>query len=139
MAESRHALSVFTMRLANPRRKERRKWSRTVRFWVGFSSWSNSQHSSRTSFRVTSVYAKPVHIRLSKRSTAVQDVFHLPDGPMQQERDRQMCEKTFNGHLDPFADPPLLSYIYDYDAFQELKNDGLKVRSTYKAGPTSKL
>ncbi|KAI4244547.1 MAG: hypothetical protein LQ352_006787 [Teloschistes flavicans] len=63
---------------------------------------------------------KPRTTTIVKRSTAIQDVFHLADGPVQQARDRQMLyEKPCEGHPNPFADPALQSYLYDYDAFEE--------------------
>ncbi|KAI4118659.1 MAG: hypothetical protein LQ338_007366 [Usnochroma carphineum] len=41
-----------------------------------------------------------------KRSTRLRDIFHIPDGPQQQERDRQsMQKKPFEGYPNPWADP----------------------------------
>ncbi|KAL8662173.1 MAG: hypothetical protein Q9202_004929 [Teloschistes flavicans] len=63
---------------------------------------------------------KPRTTTIVKRGTAIQDVFHLADGPLQQARDGQMLyEKPCEGHPNPFADPALQSYLYDYDAFEE--------------------
>ncbi|KAL8950946.1 MAG: hypothetical protein Q9222_003036, partial [Ikaeria aurantiellina] len=54
-------------------------------------------------------------------STALRDIFHMPDGPEQQERDRQLTqEEPFEGYPNPWADPVFQPYLFDYDAYREV-------------------
>ena len=60
-------------------------------------------------------------------------VFHLQDGPHQQERDRQMLEfdnKRFEGYPNRWADPVFQNFLFGYDAFAEAD----KAWSKYKDG-----
>ena len=69
--------------------------------------------------------------RVVKGSTALRDIFHMVDGPRQQERDRQLTEqKPFEGYPNPWADPVFQEYLFGYDAFAEVD----KAWKRYKQG-----
>jgi salicylate hydroxylase len=56
-------------------------------------------------------------------ATHVRQVLHLPDGPLQRERDRQLLEeKPFEGFPHPWADPVLREYLFGYDALEEVNS-----------------
>lgn len=58
--------------------------------------------------------------RVVKGSTALRDVFHMHDGPLQQERDRQLLEQEpFEGFPNRWADPVFQSFLFGYDAYAE--------------------
>ncbi|KAL9002213.1 MAG: hypothetical protein Q9188_004847 [Gyalolechia gomerana] len=66
-----------------------------------------------------------------KGSTRLQCVFHMPDGPRQQERDRQLTqEEAFEGYPNPWADPVFQPYLFGYDADKEVEEAWAK----YKTG-----
>lgn len=66
-----------------------------------------------------------------KGSTRLQGVFHMPDGPRQQERDRQLTqEEAFEGYPNPWADPVFQPYLFGYDADKEVEEAWAK----YKTG-----
>lgn len=49
-----------------------------------------------------------------------QKVFHMHDGPRQQERDRQLLEeKPFEGYPNRWADPVFQPFLFGYDAYAE--------------------
>jgi hypothetical protein len=59
-------------------------------------------------------------LEVSRRSAAMRDVFAIPDGPKQQERDRQLREhKPFDGYANVLADPVLQKWLFGYDAIEE--------------------
>ncbi|KAI4181878.1 MAG: hypothetical protein L6R41_006351 [Letrouitia leprolyta] len=66
-----------------------------------------------------------------KGSTHLQDVFHMPDGPRQQERDWQLTQmEPFEGYPNPWADPVFQPYLFGYDADKEVEEAWAK----YKTG-----
>jgi len=55
-----------------------------------------------------------------KGSTSLRDIFHMNDGPQQQERDRQLLEQEpFEGFPNRWADPVFQSFLFGYDAYVE--------------------
>lgn len=43
----------------------------------------------------------------------------LPDGPQQEERDRRMMEEEpYEGYPNPFGDPTIQQWLYDYDCIE---------------------
>src|SRR5437588_13131512 len=53
--------------------------------------------------------------RVVKGSTALRDVFHLHDGPRQQERDRQLLEyqdEPFEGFPNSWKDPVFQPWLF---------------------------
>jgi salicylate hydroxylase len=53
-------------------------------------------------------------------STALRDIFHMHDGPRQQERDRQLLEQEpFEGFPNRWADPVFQELMFGYDAYPE--------------------
>ncbi|KAI4210889.1 MAG: hypothetical protein LQ351_006293 [Letrouitia transgressa] len=69
--------------------------------------------------------------KVVKGSTTLRDIFHLQDGPMQQERDRQLTkEAPFEGFPNPWADPVFQPYLFSYDVEKEVEQAWGK----YKAG-----
>ncbi|KAI4160900.1 MAG: hypothetical protein LQ342_005326 [Letrouitia transgressa] len=60
--------------------------------------------------------------KVVKGSTTLRDIFHLEDGPMQQERDRQLTkEAPFEGFPNPWADPVFQRYLFSYDVEKEVE------------------
>ncbi|KAL2041259.1 hypothetical protein N7G274_006204 [Stereocaulon virgatum] len=58
--------------------------------------------------------------RIVKGSTALRDIFHMEDGPRQQERDRQLTEhEPFEGYPNRWADPVFQPWLFGYIAFEE--------------------
>jgi salicylate hydroxylase len=71
--------------------------------------------------------------RIVKGSTAMRDVFHLHDGPRQQERNRQLLEyqdEPFEGFPNRWRDPAFQSWLFRYDVEEEVK----KVWNVYLKG-----
>jgi len=59
------------------------------------------------------------------------EIFHLHDGPKQQERDRQMLEEEpFEGFPNRWADPVFQPWLFGYDAAAEVE----KAWKVYQAG-----
>ena len=59
------------------------------------------------------------------------NIFHLHDGPRQQERDRQMLEQEpFEGYPNRWADPVFQPFLFGYDAHEEVD----KAWKRYKNG-----
>ena len=59
-------------------------------------------------------------MEVRRRSGAQRYVYEMRDGPIQQERDRQLLQhKPFEGFPNPLADPVLQKWLYGYDAVQE--------------------
>lgn len=55
-----------------------------------------------------------------KGSTSLRDIFHMHDGPQQQERDRQLLEQEpFEGFPNRWADPVFQPFLFGYDAYVE--------------------
>ena len=60
--------------------------------------------------------------RIVKAATNGRRVLHLPDGPLQEERDRQLLEEApFEGFPHPWADPVLRDYVFGYDACEDVE------------------
>ncbi|KAL2011840.1 hypothetical protein VTN00DRAFT_4558 [Thermoascus crustaceus] len=58
--------------------------------------------------------------KVVKGSTALRDIFHMHDGPRQQERDRQLLEQDpFEGFPNRWADPVFQPFLFGYDAYVE--------------------
>ncbi len=56
-----------------------------------------------------------------KGSSALRDIFHMPDGARQRERDRQLLEQEpFDGYPNRWADPVFQPWLFGYDAFGEV-------------------
>ena len=56
-----------------------------------------------------------------KGSSALRDIFHMPDGDRQRERDRQLLEdEPFEGYPNRWADPVFQSWLFGYDALGEV-------------------
>ncbi|KAK4694659.1 hypothetical protein P7C71_g2961, partial [Lecanoromycetidae sp. Uapishka_2] len=69
--------------------------------------------------------------RVVKGSTALRDIFHMVDGPRQEERDRQLTEhEPFEGYPNRWADPVFQEWLFGYDAFAEVE----KAWKRYKQG-----
>ena len=69
--------------------------------------------------------------RVVKGSTALREVFHLPDGERQGERDRQLLhEAPFEGFPNRWADPVFQPWLFGYDAQAEAEGAWQR----YKAG-----
>lgn len=55
-------------------------------------------------------------LEISRHAEKVGRVWTFPDGPHQQERDRQLKEhQPFEGYPNPFSDTYLHKWLYDYD------------------------
>ncbi|KAI9824118.1 MAG: hypothetical protein M1819_001073 [Sarea resinae] len=66
---------------------------------------------------------KPRTTRIVKGSTALRDVFHMPDGARQRERDRQLVEahdKPFEGFPNRWRDPVFQPWLFGYDVDAEV-------------------
>ncbi|TKA61854.1 hypothetical protein B0A49_11351 [Cryomyces minteri] len=60
--------------------------------------------------------------RVVKRSTALRETFHLPDGERQAERDRQLLEEEpFEDYPNRWADPVFQPFLFAYDAHAEVE------------------
>lgn len=65
---------------------------------------------------------KPRTTSVIKRSDARRDVFQLPDGPAQEERDRQLLqEKPFDGYPACIDDSEFQSWLLSYDIKLEVE------------------
>lgn len=63
---------------------------------------------------------KPRTERIVRESRALQDVFHLPDGVAQLERDLNLTQRNpFEGYPNRWADPVFQKYLFAYDAYEE--------------------
>ncbi|KAF8537013.1 hypothetical protein BDD12DRAFT_848640 [Trichophaea hybrida] len=66
-------------------------------------------------------------------STALQNVFHMQDGPAQQERDRIMLEdKPTEGFPNRWRDPVFQKFLFAYDAFGEAEKAWTQLEEEYK-------
>ena len=51
---------------------------------------------------------------------ALQNIFHLPDGKAQLERDFDLTQKKpFEGYPNRWADPVFQRYLFAYDVYKE--------------------
>ena len=66
---------------------------------------------------------KPRTTALLHKSRTIRDVLALNDGPLQQERDRQIGNQTaFEGSPNFLADPVFQPLLFSYDAIEEAEN-----------------
>ena len=83
---------------------------------------SNIQHKSQLA-DILSMYErirKPRTMALRDRSRAMRDVYAFNDGPLQQERDRQLQEHApFDGYPNFLADPIFQKSLFSYNAVAE--------------------
>ncbi|KAL8829007.1 MAG: hypothetical protein Q9170_006356 [Blastenia crenularia] len=67
--------------------------------------------------------------RVVQGSTWLQDIFHMPDGPRQHERDRHLTQREpFEGYPNPWADPVFQPYLFGYDADKEVEEAWAKYK-----------
>jgi len=65
---------------------------------------------------------KPRTTKVVKSSTLSRRILHLSDGPVQEERDRQLQhEKPFQGFAHVWADPTMQAFLFGYDALGEVE------------------
>lgn len=70
-------------------------------------------------------------MKVKHRTLATREINGMVDGPLQQERDRQLSEhEPFNGYPNPLADPVFSDWLFGYDATEEVE----KAWNTYKRG-----
>ena len=70
-------------------------------------------------------------MRVKHRTLATREINGMVDGPLQQERDRQLSEhEPFDGYPNPLADPIFSDWLFGYDATKEVE----KAWNTYKRG-----
>lgn len=62
---------------------------------------------------------KPRATEVRKRSREMRATHGYPDGPLQQERDRQLALEPFEGWPNAWADPVFQKWLWGYDAFEE--------------------
>lgn len=76
-------------------------------------------------------HRKPRAMQVKRRTLATREINGMVDGPLQQERDRQLSEhKPFDGYPNPLADPTFSDWLFGYDANEEAE----KAWKTYKKG-----
>jgi salicylate hydroxylase len=60
---------------------------------------------------------KPRTLTLKRRSEEMRDVYCIQNGPVQEERDRQLRDlEPYPGYVIPWMDPDFQSWMYTYDA-----------------------
>lgn len=70
-------------------------------------------------------------MQVKHRTLATREINGMVDGPLQQERDRQLSEhEPFDGYPNPLADPIFSDWLFGYDAAEEVE----KAWNTYKRG-----
>jgi salicylate hydroxylase len=70
-----------------------------------------------------------------KGSTALQNIFHMPDGAAQQERDRILLEdKPEEGFPNRWRDPVFQKFLFGYDSFAEAEKAWLDLQGIYRKG-----
>ena len=55
-----------------------------------------------------------------KGSAALRDIFHLPDGREQRERDKDFSSEPCEGYPNRWADPVFQPWLFDYDVQKEV-------------------
>ena len=110
---------------------------------------SKSQHKAQLP-DVLTIYEslrKPRTAALRDRSRAMRDVYAFDDGPLQQERDRQLREDSpFTGYPNFLADPTFQTSLFGYNAFEEaekawdvyLKGQWPSTRGQWKDHPSTR-
>lgn len=106
---------------------------------------SKMQHKSQLPDILT-IYErlrKPRTTTLCGKSRAMRDVYAFDDGPLQEERDRQLREhEPFDGYANFLADPGFQKALFGYNAMEEasraweiyLKGEWPSTRGNWKAG-----
>ncbi|KAL8719621.1 MAG: hypothetical protein Q9225_003395 [Loekoesia sp. 1 TL-2023] len=62
-------------------------------------------------------------ITVAKGSTRLRDIFHIPDGPQQQERDQHLMQgEPSEGYPNPWADSVFQPYLFRYDTDKEVED-----------------
>lgn len=81
-----------------------------------------SKHQLQDLLVIYETLRKPRTTQVVKGSSHLgQKIFHLHDGPRQQERDRQLLEeKPFEGYPNRWADPVFQPFLFGYDAYAEV-------------------
>ncbi|KAK1142383.1 hypothetical protein N8T08_007935 [Aspergillus melleus] len=65
---------------------------------------------------------KPRAMEMHRRVCMARDIWSMPDGPQQRERDRQLREhEPYDGYPNVLADPALTWWMFGYDAFEEAR------------------
>ncbi|KAI9036882.1 uncharacterized protein KD926_001197 [Aspergillus affinis] len=65
---------------------------------------------------------KPRAMEMHRRVGMARDIWSMPDGPQQRERDRQLREhEPYDGYPNVLADPALTRWMFGYDAFEEAR------------------
>lgn len=73
-------------------------------------------------------------------STALQNVFHMPDGAAQRERDRVLLEdRPTEGFPNRWRDPVFQPFLFGYDAYAEADRAWKALRPVYLAGELPSL
>lgn len=68
--------------------------------------------------------------RIVQESTRQRDVFHLPDGKEQEDRDRIMlADERKPGFPNKWRDPEMQKFLFAYDAFAEVEAAWAKLKS----------
>ena len=74
---------------------------------------------------------KPRAMKIKHRSRKMLVTHSYPDGPLQEERDRQLTQnEPFEGYPAAWGDPVLQEYMWGYDALE----DAAKVWSNHLGG-----
>ena len=91
--------------------------------------FSKIQHKSQLPDILT-IYEgirKPRTTVVRNRSRAMRDIYAMEDGPMQQERDRQLLENIpFEGYPNYLADPVLQRFLFAHNATKEAERSWAK-------------
>lgn len=70
-------------------------------------------------------------VQVKRRTLTTRQINGIADGPLQQERDRQLSEhEPFDGFPNPLADPIFSNWLFGYDAHEEAE----KAWNIYKRG-----
>ncbi|KAJ5104580.1 hypothetical protein NUU61_001927 [Penicillium alfredii] len=65
---------------------------------------------------------KPRAVEMNCRVGMARDIWSMPDGALQRERDRQLREyEPYDGYPNVLADPALTEWAFGYDAFEEAR------------------
>ncbi|GKZ26431.1 hypothetical protein AbraIFM66951_004935 [Aspergillus brasiliensis] len=83
--------------------------------------FSNMGHKSQIPDILTifETIRKPRAIEMQRRVSMARDIWSMPDGPRQCERDRQLREhEPYDGYPNVLADPVLTQFMFGYDAFE---------------------
>jgi salicylate hydroxylase len=75
---------------------------------------------------------KPRTTRVVKQSSHYQQIFHMHDGPLQRERDRQLLryqQEPYAGYPNKWRDPVFREWLWGYDAEQEVETAWAVYRS----------